>query len=158
MDYCGKCGAVLEPFVDEEGIPRKRCTECDWIWFNNPLAIVLVLGETSDGRILYTRKATWPEGMWALVAGFVEAGETAEEAVKREVREESGMEATDPLYVGSQFLPGQLLLCFYTRLVGGDAIAGSDADSVLLEKPDPSRIPSGAPARRLVEQFLSGLD
>ena len=156
MDYCGKCGANLEAFVDEESIPRKRCTQCDWIWYNNPLAIVLVLGETSDGRILYTRKSTWPEGMWALLAGFVESGETAEEAVIREVFEEAGMQATDPLYVGSQTLPGQLLLCYYTRLVGEFAVAGSDADAVLLDKPDPSRIPRGAPARRLVEQFLAG--
>lgn len=73
-----------------------------------------------------------------------------------EVLEEAGMEATAPLYVGSQTLPGQLLLCFYARLVGECAGPGSDADAVLLVKPDPSRIPRGAPARRFVEQFLAG--
>lgn len=156
MDYCGKCGAILEGFVDQEGIQRKRCTQCDWTWYNNPLAIVLVLGETRDGRILYTRKSSWPEGMWGLLAGIVESGETPEETVIREVLEEAGMRAIEPLYVGSQTLPGQLLLCFFARLEGDRAVAGSDADAVLLEKPDPKRIPQGAPARQFVEQFLAG--
>lgn len=154
--HCGACGALLKPYVDEDGLARKRCPECDWIWYNNPLAIVLVLGETGDGRVLFTRKASWPARMWGLVSGIVESGETPERAVIREVREESALEAADPVYVGSQTLPGQLLLCFYVRLAGEEARAGSDVDEVLLGDPDPSRIPDGTPARRLLERFLAG--
>lgn len=126
------------------------------MWYNNPLAVVLVLGETRDGRILYTRKATWPEGMWGLVSGIVEAGETPEETVIREVAEEARMKAVDPVYVGSQTLPGQLLLCYYARLVGERAAAGSDVDAVLLARPDPRLTPDVTPTRRFVEQFPSG--
>lgn len=94
--YCAACGAGLNAYVDHDGLSRKRCPECDWIWYNNPLAIVLVLGETGDGRVLLTRKASWPAGMWGLVSGIVESGETPERTVIREVREESALEAADP--------------------------------------------------------------
>lgn len=146
----------MEALTGPKGLARKRCTRCGWTWYNNPLAVVLVLGEAGDGRILYTRKSTWPKGMWALVAGFIEDGETPEEAAIREVREEAGIEAADPRYVGSQVLSGQLLLCFHVRLLDGHPVSGSDADAVMLAEPDPNLIPEGAPARRLVEQFLAG--
>lgn len=117
---------------------------------------VLVLGVTDDGRILYTRKHGWREGVWGLVAGIVESGETAEEAVLREVFEESRMRALDPTYVCSFHLKNQLLLCFQVRLLGDHATAGSDADAVMLAEPAPERIPEGVPARWLLERYLNG--
>lgn len=154
--HCAACGAGLIEFVDEGGWRRKRCGDCGWKWYNNPLPVVLVLGVTGDGHVLFTRKSSWPEGMWGLVSGIVEDGETPEQTVIREVAEESGMRAIDPVYVGSDVLPGQLLLCFTCRLVGDEARAGDDVDEVVLAAPDPRRIPEGVPARRLLDRFLAG--
>lgn len=95
--------------------------------------------------------------MWGLLSGIVEEGETSEEAVIREVREECGLEAVEPTYVGSDHIKGQLLLCFCARLVGDRPIPSSDADEVALDWPDPERIPQGVPARRLLERYMAKL-
>lgn len=153
--HCAACGAGLIEFIDRDGFRRKLCGVCGWKWYNNPLAVVLVLGETDDGRVLFTRKSSWPEGMWGLVSGIIEDGETPEQAVIREVGEETGMVTQNPVYVGGDVLPGQLLLCYFCRLIGNKARAGDDVDEVLLAKPEPKLIPKGVPARRLLEQFLA---
>ena len=111
----------------------------------------------ADGRILYTRKRTWPQGIWASVAGFVEQGETAEQAAIREVHEEAGLEAMELEFFGTRHFRGQLLLCFRVRLFEGQPMPGSDVDFVELAEPNPERIPSGAPARWLLEQHLTNL-
>lgn len=100
MRYCGECGSQLEPFT-EDGRERRRCPTCGWVWLGSPAPVVLVLAVSEDGRILYTRRHTWPHGAWALVAGFVETGETAEQACLREVLEEVGMRASNPIYLGA---------------------------------------------------------
>ncbi|MBE3597536.1 MAG: NUDIX domain-containing protein [Limnochordaceae bacterium] len=153
MRYCGKCGSQLEPFI-EDGRERRRCPDCGWVWLGSPAPVVLVLAVSEDGRILYTRRRTWPKGAWALVAGFVETGETAEQACLREVREEAGIQATDPLYLGSLSWMDQLLLCFRVKLMPGPVLPGSDADEVELAPPQLERIPANWPAHRPVEQHL----
>ncbi len=140
---------------DEEGYERKRCAACGWIWFGSPAPVVLVLGVAEDGRVLYTHKDAWPDGMWGLVAGLVERGETAEAAALREVQEESGLHASDPEYTGTVPFRDQLLICFRVRLGPGEPRRGSDADAVDLGPPQPGRLPTWAPARWLLESHLA---
>ena len=76
-----------------------------------------------DGdRCLLARKAGWAPGRYALVAGFVDNGESLEGAVAREVKEEVGLDVTDVRYVGSQNwpFPSQLMVGFVARYAGGD--------------------------------------
>lgn len=116
--YCAACGAALESGQDER---VKRCVRCASNYFPRitPATIVLV----EDGpRVLMTRQARFPAGMYGLVAGFVEPGETLEACVAREVHEETGVDAADIVYFGSQPwpFPHQIMVGFTARYAGGD--------------------------------------
>jgi len=90
MRYCPACGAVLAA-REIEGRERPACS-CGYVHWGNPVPVVGAIVEVGEA-VLLTRKASWPAGRWGLVAGFVEAGETVEEAAAREVREETGLAA-----------------------------------------------------------------
>jgi len=113
---------------------------------------VLVLAHAADGRIVFTRKNSWPEGAWALVAGFIEVGETAEEAAIRELKEEAGLAGRRPRVVRTLARADQLLV-YVEALIDGEPRAGSDVDEVLLAEPDAERVPKEWLARELVEEF-----
>lgn len=99
--HCARCGA---PSAQEEGGWRRGCPACGAQHFprTDPVAIMLVL---SRGRALLGRQAMWPRGMFSLLAGFMEPGESIEEAVRREVVEESGIHVGRVSYVLSQPWP-----------------------------------------------------
>jgi NAD+ diphosphatase len=113
--YCGKCGSRTRR--SEAGHVRIcRNDECKEHYFPSmdPAIIVLVSTKT---RCLLGRKREWPEAMYSTLAGFVEPGETAEEAVIREVQEESGVSVDQVEYQHSQswLFPGSLMLGFRAR-------------------------------------------
>jgi NAD+ diphosphatase len=88
---------------------------------------VIVLVRDGD-RVLLARKAGWAPGRYALVAGFVDNGESLECCVQREVREEVGVEVDDIQYVGSQNwpFPSQLMVGFVARYAGGDVTVDAE--------------------------------
>ncbi len=99
--YCTNCASALQPIaLDEDGGPktRLRCAACGWTHWNNPTPVLAALIElpAHDGRLLLARNAAWPQGMFGLVTGFMEAGETPEEGLRREVAEETSL-AVDSL-------------------------------------------------------------
>ena len=99
--FCARCGAST---ALAQGGALRRCAKCAAEHFPrvNPVVIMLVVrGE----RCLLGRQAAWPRGMFSTLAGFVETGETIEEAVRREVREESGIEVGEVAYHSSQPWP-----------------------------------------------------
>lgn len=99
--YCAVCGHATA--VKEAGYMRE-CDECDAQHFprTDPVVIMLV----HDGeRCLLGRQAGWPAQMWSALAGFVEAGETLEDAVRREVMEEAGIAVGEVRYHASQPWP-----------------------------------------------------
>lgn len=126
--FCAACGA---PTVPAEGGQIRRCTRCGTHHFprTDPAVIMLV----HDGeRVLLGRRAAWPEGRYSVLAGFVSPGESLEEAVLREVQEESGIRAREPRFVASQPwpFPSSLMLGFTARAEGGEpaALDGELAD------------------------------
>ena len=88
----------------------------------DPVVIMLV---ENAGRLLLGRGAGFPARWYSILAGFVSPGESLEEAVVREVREESGIEAYDPQFVTSQPwpFPSSLMLGFEARSDGGEPVA-----------------------------------
>jgi len=113
--YCGACGAATESATEDHAL---RCLACNISVYPriSPCVIVLV----RDGeRCLLGRQMTWPEGRFSALAGFLEAGESAEHALHREVFEEAGVEISNIRYVGSQAwpFPGQLMLGFLADAV-----------------------------------------
>lgn len=104
--YCGKCGNASKSV--EAGHAR-RCTECRNMSFprTDPAVIMLVEHKFPDGiaRCLLGRNAKWRAGMYSTLAGFVDPGETLEEAVIREVLEETAVDVENPQYITSQPWP-----------------------------------------------------
>jgi NAD+ diphosphatase len=99
--FCAVCGVVTVPVM---GGAHRRCPDCSAEHFprTDPVAIAVV---ARGDRCLLGRGPRWPATMFSALAGFVEPGETVEEAVRREVREESGVEVGRVLYVKSQPWP-----------------------------------------------------
>jgi NAD+ diphosphatase len=83
---------------------------------------VVIMTVEHDDRLLLGRRAGWPAGRLSVLAGFVSPGESAEEAVVREVQEESGIIARDPVFVASQPwpFPASLMLGFHAVSDGGE--------------------------------------
>ncbi len=96
--YCSACGAKSE--MVHAGWQRS-CPSCQTQHFprTDPVVIMLI---THGNNVLMGRSPGWPEGMYSLLAGFVEPGETPEAAVRREVLEESGVQVGQVKYLGSQ--------------------------------------------------------
>ena len=99
--FCANCGAPTAP---ADAGHERECPACDTHHFprTDPVVIVRV---TAGDRLLLGRQASWVPGRFAVLAGFVEPGEGLEEAVRREVLEESGVEVGDVSYVASQPWP-----------------------------------------------------
>lgn len=99
--FCAVCGKATA--VKEAGYMRE-CDECDAQHFPRTDPVVIMLVESGD-RCLLGRQAGWPAQMYSALAGFVEAGESLEEAVRREVQEESGIRVGEVRYHASQPWP-----------------------------------------------------
>jgi NAD+ diphosphatase len=115
---CANCGA--RTLVREAGYSR-RCPRCGATHFPRTDPVVIMTVE-HQGRLLLGRRAGWPGRRYSVLAGFVSPGESAEEAVIREVEEESGIVARDPSFVTSQPwpFPRSLMLGFEAQSDGGE--------------------------------------
>jgi NAD+ diphosphatase len=165
--FCGTCGAPAESV--HAGHVR-RCTDpgCATEHFprTDPAIIVLV----SDGdRCLLGRQRIWPPGMHSTLAGFVEPGESLEEAVIREVREESGVAVEAPVYHSSQPwpFPSSIMLGFHAEASDPtlrvdteelESAAWYTRDELSASPEDETfRLPrKDSIARRLIEDWLHG--
>ena len=117
--FCGNCGAPTE---SREGGHVRQCLDSRCNAQSYPRTDPAVIMRVTDGdNILLHRQPSWPAGQWSVLAGFVEPAETLEEAVAREVREETGLEVADIAYAGSQPwpYPGSVMLAFSARANGG---------------------------------------
>jgi NAD+ diphosphatase len=119
--FCANCGTATA--IADAGYSR-RCPNCGAVHFPRTDPVVIMLVEHA-GRLLLGRHARWPPRQYSALAGFVSAGETLEEAVAREVCEESGIEVYDPAYVASQPwpFPSSLMLGFHALSDGGEPVA-----------------------------------
>jgi NAD+ diphosphatase len=126
--HCPRCGAVTEPALAGHS---RRCVNDASEHFPRLDPAVIMLVTDPDDRCLLARNAMWPERRVSILAGFVEPGESAEQAVAREVLEETGVVVGDARYVGSQPwpMPHSLMLGFRARATGGLEIR-VDADEI----------------------------
>ena len=117
--FCGQCGQATEPEPQERA---RRCPACRLVVHPRLAPAVIVLVEGPDGRVLLARNHNFPEAFYSCLAGFVEPGETLEEAVRREVKEEVAIEIDDLRYFGSQPwpFPHSLMIGFFARFTGGE--------------------------------------
>jgi len=164
--FCANCGAPTE---SRDGGHERICPACGAHHFprTDPVVIVRVT-DGADGLLL-GRQARWPEGRFSLLAGYVEPGETLEEAVRREVLEESGIRLDSVAYLASQPwpFPSSLMLGFSALAERGDPQPGDDelAEVRWFEREEVERAARGegpvllappyAIARRLIDAWLA---
>ncbi len=95
--FCPQCATELALITkDEDGGPKERlrCPACDFTHWNNPTPVLAAVIECTDreGQVLLARNAAWPGRFFGLITGFMEAGETPEEGIRREVAEETSLQ------------------------------------------------------------------
>ena len=118
--FCANCGSATK--VAEAGLSR-RCPACKSSHFPRTDPVVIMLVE-HDGHVLLGRRVGWEPGRFSILAGFIASGETPEEAVIREVHEESGIVAHSPRYMASQPwpFPSSLMLGYEASAEGGEPV------------------------------------
>ena len=99
--FCARCGSTTHLFRAGWG---RQCDACYTEHFPRVDPVVIMIAE-HDGRALLGRGKGWPEGRYSALAGFLEPGESIEEAVAREIHEEAGVRVTGVRYVSSQPWP-----------------------------------------------------
>lgn len=155
--FCGSCAA---PMARVPGEIAKKCPSCAAISYPriSPAVIVAVQRE---GKLLMAHSTRHPEGMYSVLAGFVEAGETLEFTVAREVLEETGITVRNISYFASQPwpFPNSLMVGFTAEYAEGElAVRGTEI--VHADWFGPAELPERIPdrysiARRLIEWFVS---
>jgi len=155
--FCGRCGGETEPVSGEV---EMRCTRCGMMHYPrlSPAAIVLV--QRGDS-ILLARSPGFPEGLYSVLAGFVEPGESIEETVAREIGEEVGIEVRNATYFGSQPwpFPNSLMIGFTADYAGGelspDPAEIEDAGWYTVDDM-PQLPPQTSIARVMIDAFVRG--
>ena len=115
---CGRCGVPLKTSQTERA---KECPKCGLLHFPRLAPAIIVLVERGN-KLLLARSRHFMPGMYSVLAGFVEPGESLEEAVLREVKEEVGISIKDIKYFGSQPwpFPHSLMIGFTAAYAGGN--------------------------------------
>lgn len=103
INYCQICGAKLsqKEIGDEGFVPY--CLNCDKPYFTNPVPSILVAVVNQDNEVLLLQQNYVSTTNWVLVAGYLKFGESLEEAVKREVKEETGLDVSQLSYINSYY-------------------------------------------------------
>jgi NAD+ diphosphatase len=164
--FCANCGAPTEP---RDAGHERFCPSCEAHHFprTDPVVIVRV---TDGERLLLGHQVRWPEGRYSVLAGFVEPGETLEEAVRREVWEESELRVDGVSYVASQPwpFPSSLMLGFTARAPGDEPradghelahvrwFARREVDDAAAGRGEVLLPPPYSIARRLIDGWLAG--
>ncbi len=137
MNFCPICGARLG-MKEIEGRQRSACTSdgCVYVFWDNPTPVVAAIVEW-NGKVVLARNKGWPEKMFGLITGFLEKGESPEEGVLREVREELGLQGEIAGFVGYYpfFRMNQLILAFHVK-AEGEILLGEELEEIRLVLPE----------------------
>jgi len=120
--YCSHCATELAPIVlleDSGDKERLRCPACGFTHWNNPTPVLAAIVEV-NGQVLLARNALWPSKMFALITGFMEAGESPQEGIAREVKEETNLNVISSRIVGAyEFLRmNQVIIAYHVVAEG----------------------------------------
>jgi NAD+ diphosphatase len=156
--FCGRCG---QPTVNAPGERAKLCPQCGLLSFPRLSPAVIMLIRRGEDEFLLARNRAFAEGFYSVLAGFVEPGESLEEAVAREVHEEVNLDIRDIRYFGSQPwpFPHSLMIGFTAVYAGGEI--RPQADEIVeanwySRRGELPRLPGKLSiARRLIDAFLN---
>ena len=127
--FCARCGSTSAP---EDGGWRRKCTDCGGLHFprTDPVVIMLV---TRDDNVLLGRQAVWNPGLYSLLAGFMEPGETIGDAVRRETYEETSIRVGKVRFLASQPwpFPASLMLGCWGEALTEDIVIDDEIEDAL---------------------------
>lgn len=146
-NYCPECATPLEMITQEEDggpVARLRCPACGFTHWNNPTPVLAAIVEV-DGKVLLARNAAWPGKMFALITGFMEAGESPQAGIAREVKEETNLDVQTTQLVGVyEFLRmNQVIIAYHVQAEGEVRLSPELADYRLYELADLRCWPAG---------------
>jgi NAD+ diphosphatase len=156
--YCSRCGTKTQPRKDELSRVCPACKSTSY----PPVTPAIMILVTHQGKLLLARKPAFPKGRFSALAGFVEPGETLEDTVMRETREEVGVEIRNIRYFGSQPwpFPHSLMIAFTAEYAGGELRPdGVEIEECRWFNPDelPSLPPTISISRRLIDTVAGRL-
>jgi NADH pyrophosphatase NudC (nudix superfamily) len=143
--FCLNCGTALAPISAEEDSGPKvrlRCPACGWTHWNNPTPVLAAVIECADreGRLLLARNAAWTGRLFGLITGFMEAGETPEEGITREVAEETALRVQSLALIGVyDFQRMNQVIIAYHALACGEIVLSPELAEYRLFTPDQVR-------------------
>ncbi len=145
--YCPMCATELQLITqDEDGGPkqRMRCVVCNWTHWNNPTPVLAGIVQYRD-QILLARNAAWPGRRFALITGFMEAGETPEEGISREIAEETNLKVSSLKLVGVYDFQrmNQVIIAYHAVADGDIRLSPELAEYKLFNYPDIICWPAG---------------
>ncbi len=142
VNFCPNCATPLQWIAQlEDGgeKSRLRCPACAWTHWNNPTPVLAAVIEMPDrdGMVLLARNAAWPGRMFALITGFMEAGETPQEGIAREVLEETSLkvEALDLIGVYDFQRMNQIIVAYHA-VARGDIVLSPELAEYRLYRPE----------------------
>ena len=142
FNFCPTCATPLQLISQpEDGGPKERlrCPACGWTHWNNPTPVLAAIIELADrdGQVLLARNAAWPGKMFALITGFMEAGESPEEGIAREVLEETSLKVDSLKLVGAyEFLRMNQVIVAYHAVARGDIVLSPELVEYRLYRPE----------------------
>jgi len=145
--FCPSCAtplARIEALEDGGPKSRLRCPTCDWTHWNNPTPVLAAIVEYR-GQVLLARNAAWPQKMFALITGFMEAGETPQEGISREVKEETSLDVSEVNLVGVYDFQrmNQVIIAYHVVAHGEVSLSPELVDYRLYDLPDLKCWPAG---------------
>ena len=142
FNFCPSCATplqLLSKLEDGGEKLRLRCPGCDWTHWNNPTPVLAAIVECSDkdGLVLLARNAAWPGRMFALITGFMEAGETPEEGIAREIKEETNLDVDSLKLVGVyDFQRMNQIIVAYHAVAHGEVTLSPELAEYRLYRPE----------------------
>lgn len=135
--FCPQCATPLQLLAQlEDGgeKERLRCAACGWTHWNNPTPVLAAIIEYG-GKILLARNAAWTTKMYALITGFMEAGETPQAGIAREIAEETSLVADELALVGVYDFQrmNQVIIAYHARCSGEVRLSPELADYKLFD-------------------------
>jgi NADH pyrophosphatase NudC (nudix superfamily) len=148
--FCPHCATPLEwlgALEDGGHKQRLRCPACGFTHWNNPTPVLAAVIECTDqdGRLLLARNAAWSGKMYGLVTGFMEAGESPQEGVAREIAEETALAVADLALIGVYDFQrmNQVIIAYHARASGEVRLSPELADYRLFAPPEVRCWPAG---------------
>lgn len=156
-EYCPICSCALKLGI-YEGAEKAECSSisCHFVHWNNPIPVVLALVEL-EGRFVVTHNVEWPSWKYSLVSGFLDARESPEEAVVREVGEELGLRVVglSIITASTHQKLNQLMISYHVKTDGSISLNHENDDYKLLSEAELADWEFGAGAKPTIDAWLA---